>query len=275
LDTVREGVITSVFEEDNAAWDPNILVKKAQSPKPSSENSIIRYVLIAAFIVFSIFGIKFEFFDPISNVAVFSSQEWRSMIKIEHKILVEHEESSYPVDAINPTSFPKLVGSHQEKTGNQIQDGYDLVEDTSKTNYFDCSETTGNGAAEKKTCSSHPTKSVPKYVDETETVNDYAKWYRYQRLEWVFDRDEESLGGDLKPYWPSYTLAKTPPERVSSQQQYYTVNLKNSKSGKLFSIYPNNETKWKTYKKGQKYQYNTNRAGMKISEPQLLIKGNR
>jgi hypothetical protein len=278
-DAILEGVQTSVFGDDNVPFSPLLLNKQdTRLQKISTITSLQPFFKwIIGIFVSLIIGFAFwhQFIEAVPVTGTVVGYEWSRTINIEQQVLAQHESSTIPDGAINPTPFEKVVDQPEVPTGNMIPDGSETIEDLTQTISFDCSQTTGSGAAVKKTCTKHPLISVPKMVPETETVYKTAIWYRYSLKEWQFVRDVKASEKNLKPFWPAYTLSENPLERKSTSSQNYAVFLKNNKTGKSQAIYPANEVTWKSYQKGKKYLYNTNRAGMIISKPQLLLRGKR
>jgi hypothetical protein len=273
---INEGVQTSVFGDDNVPFDPNLLKQQTQNTLKIGIANLQSYFKWIAGLVISViisFGFWYQFVASVQATGRVIGYEWSRTIDIQRLVLVAHEDSIAPLGAINVVPFQKAVSEHQVPTGKLIQNGFVQKEDLTKTISFDCSQTTGSGAAVKKTCTKHPLISVPNYVPETETVYDYETWYRYKMKEWEFARYVKASGKDLKPNWPAYTLAQNPPERESTQSQTYTVFLKNNQTGNLQSIHPSDETTWKSYQKSQLYAYNTNRAGMIISRVNPILRG--
>jgi hypothetical protein len=273
---ITAGVQTSVFGDDNVPLNPNLL-KQSTINLPKIDSNLIQSnfkLLLSAFIAFLVsFGIWYEFVAPVPTTGSVVGYQWSRTISIDQQVLVTHESSTAPTGGIDKIPFQKVVNQREVPTGKLIQNGFKQEEDLSKTISYDCSLPTGAGAAEKKTCTKHPFIQVPYIVNETKTVYDYETWYRYKLNEWEFVRDVKASGTDLKPFWPKFTLGQSPLEKESTHLQQYTVNLKNKKNGNLQAIHPSDEQTWKSYQKGQKYSYNTNRAGMITSKPQSLLRG--
>jgi hypothetical protein len=277
VEAIQEGVRTSVFEDDNVPFDPNLLnrlVGPISSRKFTAFRPFLKWIVgVFATLLFGI-GFWYQFIQAVPATGKVVGYEWSRTINIEQLVLVPHESSTVPLKALDTLSFQKIVNQHEVPTGKKVIKGTKPIEDLTKTISFDCSQTTGNGAAQKKTCTKHPIISVPNEVDETKTVYEYETRYRYNLKEWQFARDIKASGNDLKPYWPAFTLSKNPPERESVPTERYTVFFKNTKTGAKQPTYLQEEQAWKKYRKGQKYAYDTNRAGMMTSKPQALLRGN-
>ena len=267
-----DGVITSVFGEDNAPRDPNILsnlVQKSSLALPISKKWLATVLSLLAVI----WTFWFYLFDAIEVDTKVTSFQWSRTIPIEQYVEVSDQGPDVPSDAYNISTFDKVIGSHPEKTGVIVQDGYKTVDDTSAPKIpYDCSETTGSGGAVKKICLRTPTKQIPNMIAQTREVQDYATWYNYYHKVWKQTREVKANGDNQKPYWPKYTLASgVSPERAGTRQSQYRLILKKN-NGSTDTVSIPSKDDWLTYRQNVSYIYSTNRLGQVISKPQRILK---